>query len=114
LQAIAKVNGLVLQPGPLELARQALVQRAILAYIVLPAPDPMGGPVVYSVDGVPGSDHHGAVTSTSLLNAMVDTYKSDPQVAIHRVSTDKLDELMSYYDRVSGLIVFPPYTPDDI
>jgi hypothetical protein len=69
---------------------------------------------VFTVDGIPGTDHHGAETSTALLNAMVNTYKGDPQVTIHRVSTDELDDLMSYYDEVSGLIVFPPYTPDDI
>ena len=45
---------------------------------------------------------------------MVNTYKKDLHVVIHRVSTDELDDLMSYYDNVSGLIVFPPYSPDDI
>jgi hypothetical protein len=44
----------------------------------------------------------------------VDTYKNDPHATIHRVSTDSLDELVEYYDHVSGLVVFPPFTPDDI
>jgi hypothetical protein len=114
LQDISKVDGLVLQPAPLDVARQTLTRRAILAYLVLPSPTPGAEPPVYTVDGVPGTDHHGAETSTALLNAMVDTYKGDPHVTIHRVSTDELEDLMSYYDNVSGLIVFPPYQPDDI
>jgi hypothetical protein len=114
LGEIARVPNLILQPVSLDFARHALSARAILAYIVLPIASGSERFTVYTVDGVPGTDHHGAVTSTALLNAMVDTYKSDPQVTIHRVSTDELDDLMSYYDDVSGLIVFPPYTPDDI
>jgi hypothetical protein len=103
-----------LQQVPLDVARQALRQLQILAYIVLPDSFDAEAAQAYAVDGVPGTDHHGTEMSTALLNAMVDTYKSDPQVAIHRVSTDELHELMDYYDDVSGLIVFPPYTPDDI
>lgn len=111
LGEIATIEGLVLQQVPIELAREALGRRVILAYIVIPAPN---GSVVFGVDGAPGTDHHGTHGSTALLNAMVDTYKGDPQVAIHRVSTDELGELMSYYDNVSGLVVFPPYSTDDI
>ena len=114
LDEISRVDGLVLQAAPLDVARKALTQRAILAYIVLPAPQPGVEPSVFMVDGTPGTDHHGAETSTALLNEMVNTYKGDPLVVIHRVSTDELDDLMSYYDNVSGLIVFPPYSPDDI
>lgn len=114
LEEIALVPGLVLQPVSLDLARQALSARAILAYLVLPIPSEHNNFTVFTVDGIPGTDHHGTHTSTALLNAMVNTYKGDPQVTIHRVSTDELDDLMSYYDDVSGLIVFPPYTPDDI
>lgn len=114
LQEIAAVPGLVLQPVSLELARQALAMRAILAYIVLPLPGPDGNPAVFTVDGIPGTDHHGTETSTALLNAMVNTYKGDPQVSIHRVDSDQLGDLMDYYDDVSGLIVFPEYTPADI
>jgi hypothetical protein len=111
VQEIARVPGLTLYPASLDAARQALRQKTALAYIVLP---PGSEPGVYVVDGVPGTDHHGTHTSTALLNAMVDTYKGDPQVAIHRTGGDELEDLMEYYDRVSGLIVFPPYTPADI
>src|SRR3954454_2232212 len=76
LQEITRVEGLTLQPAPRKAARQALAQRAILAYIVLPASPPGGAPSVYMVDGIPGTDHHGTETSTALLNSMVDTYKS--------------------------------------
>lgn len=112
LERIAAVEGLVLQPAPLGLARHALAARAIIAYIAVP----QGGDdsTVYMADGLPGTDHHGPQGSTALLNAMVDTYKSDPEVGIHRVNTDEIGELISYYDGVSGLVVFPPYSPADI
>src|SRR6476659_1157775 len=77
-------------------------------------PGPDANPGVYMVDGIPGTNHHETATSTALLNAMVNTYKGDPQVAIHRVNSDDMDDLLDYYDTVSGLIVFPPYTPGDI
>ncbi len=112
LDEIREVRGIIVQEAPLELARAALADKMILAYLVVP--DEQEGTRVYLIDGVPGTDHHGTVTSTALLNATVDTYKSDPQVTIHRVSTDDLAELVQYYDHVSGLVVFPPYTPDDI
>lgn len=115
LQEISQVKELALSPSSPELARQALAQRSILAYIVLPPGSDTAGAGVYTVDGAPpGTNHREMGTSTALLNAMVDTYKGDPQVAIHRSSTDELENLMSYYDNVSGLIVFPSYTPDDI
>ena len=112
LDEIREVQGITIEEAPLELARAALADQMILAYLVVPVEQ--GGTRVYLIDGVPGTDHHGTVTSTALLNATVDTYKGDPHVTIHRVSTDNLDELVEYYDHVSGLVVFPPYTPDDI
>lgn len=112
LQEIAKIGGLVLQPVSLHAARAALEARAILAYIVIPEEDMTS--TVYAVDGMPGTEHHGTYSANVLLNSMVDTYKGDPHVAIHRVSTDELDEVSSYYDDISGLVVFPSYSPDDI
>lgn len=112
LQEIRRVPNIVLQEASVELAREALAVRSILAYIVVPTE--RGNTAVYLVDGVPGTEHHGPESSTALLNATVDTYKGDPQVAIHRVNTDNLPELLEYYDDVSGLVVFPPYKPDDI
>ncbi len=112
LDEIRQVQGITVQEAPLEVARAALADKMVLAYLVVPAEQQ--GTRVYLIDGVPGTDHHGTVTSTALLNATVDTYKGDPQVTIHRVNTDNLAELEEYYDQVSGLVVFPPYTPDDI
>ncbi len=112
LQEIARIDGLLLQPVSLRAARSALDMRAILAYIVIPEKDMSS--TVYAVDGTPDTEHHGTHSANALLNSMVDTYKGDPQVAIHRVNTDELDEVTSYYDNISGLIVFPPYSHDDI
>lgn len=114
LDEIKQVDGLVLQPVSLETARNALSRRAILAYIVLPPGVTGVDAPIYTVDGIPGTVHHTPETSTVLLNAMVNTYKYDPQVMIHRVSSDTIDDLMNYYDEVSGLIVFPDYKPEDI
>ena len=112
LQEIERVPGLVLHPLSLQHAREALASRSVLAYIAVPTPG--GGQEMFGVDGTPGREPHGTLTSTALLNALVDTYKSDPQVTIHRTSTDLVTELLPYYDDVSGLVVFPSYTPDDI
>ncbi len=113
LQEIDQVEGISLQPTPIEQARAALAVGEALAYIVLP--DENGGHAIYLIDGAPTETEQRAPESpTALLNATVDTYKSDPLVAIHRVNTDNLGELMEYYDNVSGLVVFPAYTPDDI
>lgn len=114
VQEIAEVPGLTLQPVDLDTARDALRKRHILAYIAVPVADAQGGSAVFAVDGIPGTDHHGTQESNALLNALVDTYKSDPQVAIHRSSTDDVDELVDYYDNVSGLVVFQAYKPEDI
>lgn len=112
LAEIKSVKGLVLQEASIEAARAALAARDILAYIVAPAED--ASPTVYVIDATPGTARHDPASSTALLNATVDTYKGDPQVAIHRVNTDDLASLLEYYDNVSGLVAFPPYTPDDI
>jgi hypothetical protein len=114
IREIARVPGLTLQPMPLETARVALRNRQLLAYIAVPVADAPGGSQVFAVDGIPGTDHHGTQTSNALLNSLVDTYKDDPQVQIHRSSTDDVDELVDYYDDVSGLVVFQPYKPQDI
>jgi hypothetical protein len=114
LQEIKSVEGLVVETASLDEARAALNERWILAYVVSPQGDGAGEMVVYTLDGIPGTEHHTPENSTVLLNATVGTYKSDPKVAIHRVNSDDLAELMPYYDDVSGLVVFPSYSPDDI
>src|SRR3954452_14841264 len=114
LDEISRVEGLTLQPASIETAREALGTRQILAYIVTPTGDTADRPAVFMVDGTPGTDHHSPRGSAAILSAMVNTYKRDPQVAIHRVNSDELPDLMHYYDNVSGLVVFPPYTPADI
>lgn len=114
LHEIERVDGLLLHSMPLDTARAALAAHTILAYIAIPTGTAHGKPAIFAVDGVPGPGYHATYTSNALLNSLVDTYKSDPQVAIHRSNSDNLEELMSYYDHISGLIVFQPYTPTDI
>lgn len=114
LHEIGEVQGLRVERAPLPNARALLRARDTLAYIVSPQGDSGSEPLVYVVDRAPGTERNGTEGETALLNSMVDTYKGDPQVTIHRVSSDELDELSAYYDDVSGLVVFPPYSPDDI
>jgi hypothetical protein len=114
LQEISRVDGLVLRPLQLDQARTALAARAILAYIAVPISEAPGKSSVFTVDGILGTEHNDAEQSTALLNALVDTYKGDPEVSIHRTNSDSLDDLYDYYSNISGIVVFPPYTPDDI
>ena len=114
LDEIRGVEGLVVEAASGNEARTRLDARAIIAYVVTPSPSGDVGSTVTSVNGPSSGSGHTAHTSTGLLNAMVDTYKSDPAVVIHRVNTYDLEGLSDYYNNVSGLIVFPPYTPDDI
>ena len=114
LKEIAGVPGLVLRPLHLKLARAALADRAILAYIAVPISDGPDPAAVFTVDGTEGDEHLDTEKSTALLNALVDTYKGDPQVSIHRTNSDDLDDFIGYYDDVGGIVVFPPYAPDDI
>jgi hypothetical protein len=114
LEDIRGVPGLAVATASRVEARFRLDGRSILAYVVTPSTSGEIGSLVSSINGIPSNKHHTTHSSTALLNAMVDSYKGDPSVVIHRVNTDNLDDLMDYYDRVSGLVVFPPYTPDDI
>ena len=113
LAEIRAVDGLVAHRASLTEARSQLLARSILSYVAIPRSEPGDKPTVYTVSGSHDSPKS-AKNPTTMLNAMVDTYKIDPQVSIHRVNTDNLEELMSLYDGVSGLVVFPPYRPEDI
>lgn len=112
LAEIAAVGDLTLKPVPLELARSDLQRRAIVGYIEVP--DGGANPTVYAVHGLQAPEHYDTHATTALLNSIVDTYKDDPAAVIHRVSSDNLEELLPYYDDVSGLVVFPPYSAEDI
>jgi hypothetical protein len=113
LDQIRAIPGLTLRPASLSAARACLAQRSILAYLVTPLPASDGRLQVFTIRAPEddGSHNH---TDTHLLLRMVDIYKGKPDTAIHRVTNDHLAELLPNYDEVSGLIVFPPYTPDDI
>lgn len=111
LREIKSVDSLLLAPTTIGDARKLLVEGAILSYIVTP---PAPGQVYTVTEPEQGTTDEEPPAYTALLNAMVDTYKGDPEVTIHRVNTDNLAELMLLYEQISGLVVFPPYTPNDI
>ena len=110
---IRAVDGLVAQRASLADARRQLLARSIISYVAIPRSEQGDKTTVYTVSGEDEASES-AQNPTAMLNAMVDTYKTDPQVSIHRVNTDNLEDLMSLYDGVSGLVVFPPYKPEDI
>lgn len=115
LAEIKAVHGLAVEPASLADARRKLARRSILSYVVIPSGRQVDKEAVYTVSaGTSGNSDRAVEDPTGLLNSMVDTYKSDPQVSIHRVNTDNLEELMSLYDEASGLVVFPLYKPEDI
>ena len=110
LAQMRAIAGLALDATTLGAARAALAARTILAYLITPLPGPHGAHQVFTLRG-PQDGAHG---DTKLLLRMVDIYKGKPDTAIHRVTSDHLEDLLPNYDEVSGLLVFPPYTPDDI
>ncbi|MEO6458126.1 MAG: ParB N-terminal domain-containing protein [Chloroflexia bacterium] len=113
LAEIRAVDGLVAHRASIADARRQLLARSILSYVAIPRSEQGDKTTVYIVSGAheaPGA----AKDPTTMLNGMVDTYKTDPQVSIHRVNTDNIEDLMALYDGVSGLVVFPPYKPEDI
>lgn len=114
LQEIAAIDGILVKPASLQAARSALADRSILAYLAIPFSEGETPAQVYTAECESGGGNGDPQGSTAMLNAMVNTYKGDPKVAIHRVSTDQLQELMAYYDDISGLVVFPAYTREDI
>jgi len=110
LDQIRAIPGLTLDSTMRGAARAALAARAILAYLLTPLPGAHGPHQVFTIHG----PQDGAPSDTTLLLRMVDIYKGKPDTAIHRVTSDHLEDLLLNYDEVSGLLVFPPYTPDDI
>jgi hypothetical protein len=111
LAQIQGITGLEVRPATLHDARAGLAARAILAYLVAPAPG--SRPQVYTI-AAPHDDGGHNHADTYLLLRMVDIYKGKPDTAIHRVTSDHLEDLLPNYDEVGGLLVFPPYTPADI
>ncbi len=114
LADIQRVTGLSVEESSVEEARRDLAARLILAYVVSPSTSRGASQQVSTVRAVVSGEGDATNNATELLNNMVDTYKGDPTVIIHRVNTDNVAELKDYYNDVAGLVVFPPYTPDDI
>jgi hypothetical protein len=48
----------------------------------------------------------------ALLNLLVDAYKS--RFRFYRTATDQLEQILSYYDQVIAVVVFPRYEPAEI
>jgi hypothetical protein len=93
--------GLDLEPTSREEARARLASRQIAASVTSP-----DGQVL----AVPGG---GSLAGESrALRRLTSVY--DGRSVIHRVKTDRMADLLPYYDDVTALIRFPRYTPEDI
>lgn len=109
LDALADLPNLTLTPCPLDAARQALVERRVVAYMVHPPHDDRDAQAYMLTAPVMN-----ARAETALLLEIVDLYKGKPETAIHRVGNDDIRLYLGHYDEISALIVFPPYQPAEI
>lgn len=82
-------------------ARERLAHRDVAASIT----DPDGHVVVVSGTG-------SLAVETERLRRLTSIYNG--RSTIHRVKTDRLADLLPYYDEVTALIRFPGYTPEEI
>jgi hypothetical protein len=98
---LQEIEGLRMERADLLTARAALARREIIVYLVCPDK---------SVILVSGGDSFGE--RVQLLNTLVDIYRG--QAVIYRTDTDLLDQILPFYDDISGIIVFPQYTPVEI
>jgi hypothetical protein len=99
-QSLSKA-GLELESTTREDARERLARREIAASIT--APDGY----VFAVRGA-GS----LASETQALRRLASVYNG--RSVIHRVKTDRMADLLPYYDDVTALIRFPSYEPEDI
>ncbi len=99
--ALCAVPGVRLTPTDLLTAREALVRRRCLAFVVSPADE------VFTLDN--GSSLR---DSARLLLDISNLYRGDG--AIHRIRLDNVRALSGMYDRITAILVYPRFTRQDI
>ncbi len=99
--AVRGIEGLALEPSERLHARAELARRQALAYLICPRGD------IYLVRA-----EGDLYRRTSLLNLLVDIYKS--RFRFYRTTTDQLDQILPYYEQVIAVVVFPRYEPAEI
>jgi hypothetical protein len=102
VSAIHSIDGLELEPMELLNARAGLARRDLLAYTIC------ADGRVYAARCLAHTLHE----KNSLLNAMVDTYKSRGR--LFRAATDHLHEAHQLYPELTGLVVFPHYEAAEV
>lgn len=98
---VEELVGARLEPTDVMHARALVARREALAFVVHPDGR------AYAV-GAAGDLHE----RTARLNALVDIYRSHGRIC--RVRTDHIDDLLSWHDDVTALVVFPRYEPAEI
>ncbi len=101
LSSLHAVQGVAAQETTLLSARAALASRTIVAYVV-------------SREGVVVTLHNddASVTRTAMLRRVVDSYRHRGD--INRVTHDAINDVNQLYPDVAGIVVFPPYKPEEI
>ncbi|MCW5880573.1 MAG: hypothetical protein KIS91_06535 [Anaerolineae bacterium] len=99
--ALRAVPGVRLTPTTLLTARETLVRRRCLAFVVSPSDE------VFTLDN--GSSFE---DSARLLLGISNIYRGDG--AIHRIRLDSVRTLSGMYDRITAILVYPRFTHQDI
>jgi len=118
LDAVQSLDGLHMKPARLRHARAELAHRQAAAYMLVPRAPAQR-------KGVRGRLARHGRASVYLLQAEGDMYGQTAALArlvevyelrgrIHRVNSDQLESLLSLYENVAALVVFPQYTPSEI
>jgi len=100
-KAVRGIEGITLEPSERLHARAELARRQALAYLSCPRGE------IYLVRA-----EGDLYRRTALLNLLVDAYKS--RFRFYRTATDQLEQILSYYDQVIAVVVFPRYEPAEI
>ncbi|MCK4898099.1 MAG: ParB N-terminal domain-containing protein [Anaerolineales bacterium] len=88
----------------LQRAQAGLARREYLMYVMR-----VDGEVFAARPAVPRREFH---EQNGLLNALVNTYKEHS--SLHRVKTEDLEEVISLYPGMAGLVVFPQYDASEV
>ncbi len=102
LDALARIPGVRLQATSLDGAEQALIDRASFATIV-----PADGRVFALV-----ADSNKLERQAELLNKVVATYEGRGEM--YRVAHTDLERLLAEHGRLTALVVFPRFRPEEI
>ncbi|MCS7251313.1 MAG: hypothetical protein RMK32_07115 [Anaerolineae bacterium] len=98
---VQAIEGIIWEPSERLHAQSELARRQAIACFITP----QGGIYLIRAEG----DLYRRI---NLLNHLVDTYKS--HFRFYRTITDQLQQILTYYEQVIGIAIFPRYEPAEI